>query len=90
MSEIVFEEPPRLEAYRWSSNLDAAAQLRERPGEWARIGAYSTGTSARSMAQSIKTGQRRAWAPAGAYEAISRTVDGEHRVYARYVGDSDG
>jgi len=63
-----------------------AEQLRERPREWAHVLTYPTRESASTVAYSIRNGHRSAWAPAGAFEAKSRTVNGEYRVYARYVG----
>jgi hypothetical protein len=62
-----------------------AALLRERPGDWARILTLSANNSAAAMAYAITAGKLSAY-PAGAFEAKSRTVDGESRVYARYVG----
>ena len=90
MTVIKWEAPPgspvRLSN---SSHLAIAAQLRARPGEWAHILSSGSSTSARTMAYGIKAGNRRAWLPAGAFEAVSRTVEGENRVYARYVGSGD-
>lgn len=63
-----------------------AAQLRERPGDWAHILTLPATNSANSMAYAIRNGNLGAYTPAGAYEAKSRTIDGERRVYARYVG----
>ena len=62
-----------------------AADLQQKPGEWALIALCDTrataGTTAKYVRESfyepLKT---------GVYEAKSRTVDGEFRVYARYMG----
>lgn len=86
MPEVVFEEPPRTRV----QHAIVVAALRERPGEWARVGVYATPGSAHSLARQIKRATLNAWAPAGAFEAVGRTVKGEHRVYARYVGGADG
>lgn len=65
---------------------DQAAQLAARPGEWARLGTYHHQVTAAGMARRIRTGETAAFRPAGAYEAVSRGVDGEYGVWARYVG----
>lgn len=81
-NEIRFEPLP--ESAR--ADLSAIAnQLRARPGEWAHIGTRASAGSARQGAYQVR-GRNEAFAPAGAFEAASRTVDGEHRIYARYVG----
>ena len=86
MSGVIrWEEPPRQTqgpVHNWAA---IAAALQARPGEWALIAVCETrataGTTAKYVRESfyepLKTGQ---------YEAKSRTVDGEFRVYARYVG----
>lgn len=63
-----------------------AAALADRPGEWAIVKEAKTQSAANAAAFQIKTGRISSYAPAGTYEAVSRTVDGKHRVYARYVG----
>ncbi|MFB7832057.1 hypothetical protein [Streptomyces sp. NPDC056056] len=70
----------------WGSHRVIAEQLRARPKEWAHILTYASRSSAASVALQINKGTRRAWGPAGSFEARSRTVDGEYRVYARYTG----
>lgn len=64
-----------------------AAQLRYRPGQWARIAVHSTASRAAGCAASIRSGKLRAYLPAGSYEAAARTEDGVHAVFARYVGE---
>jgi hypothetical protein len=93
MSKIVFEPlPPRTSGVkRRSRELAAlAAALMGSPGEWARVGVYGTAEVSRSTATHIKKGRIAAFTPAGAFEAVARTVDGEHRVYARFVGTPAG
>lgn len=71
-----------------------AADLRERPGEWALVRIYGTDRtaagSARSAAAVIARGHNAAYGPAGAFEAVTRTVDGEVRLYARYQPGGEG
>ncbi len=64
-----------------------ASQLRRRAGEWALV-AENPGNS--SLAGHIKSASIAAYRPAGAYEAVTRTVDGVVRIYARYVGEPAG
>ncbi|MER7908250.1 hypothetical protein [Streptomyces sp. NPDC096068] len=86
---ITFEPlPPHGSSQRggWGIHGAIAKELRARPGEWAHILTFDTVGSATATAYSIRKGARKAWAPAGSFEARSRTVDGEYRVYARYLG----
>jgi hypothetical protein len=87
-SEFRFEEPPgkRNRTAGMTKHERAANKMRNRPGAWAVIGAYSTVNSSSSMAYAIRKGNLSAYAPAGSFESVSRNVDGEHLVYARYVG----
>lgn len=89
MSKIVFENPPARtggQKPRSRALVTTAAALRRAAGEWARIGLYRNAATSGSVANQIKRGKLAAFRPAGAFEAVSRTVDGQHRVYARYVG----
>lgn len=82
---VTFEPLPAEQRPRGKS-LAIAAQLKARPGEWAHVTTCSTPGSASSYARQINAALLAQYAPAGSYEAVSRTVDGERRVYARYVG----
>lgn len=62
-----------------------AGRLRSRPGEWAVVVLCKTGNNAAVTARHIRLGKYRDL-PVGEYEATSRTVGSEYRVYARYVG----
>lgn len=92
MTGFRFEEPPAgpptSRAYRTQQHLIAAAALRERPGEWAMIKTTETSSAARSSAAQIRSAVLVAYRPAGSFGATARTVDGEHRVYARYLGEA--
>jgi hypothetical protein len=83
---IRWEAPPveRSKPRRIAEWDGVATDLRARPGEWALIatGAQHTGTAGQ-----INAGRIVAFAPAGTFEAQRQTVDGEIRVYARYVGE---
>lgn len=85
---VVFEDLPesRGGAGRPSKHVTISAMLRDRPGEWARVHTSRTRSGADSIAHQIRTGLLPAYAPSKTYEAKGRTVDGEYRVYARYVG----
>lgn len=86
---VRFEEPAYEPFRRVESRQVFADQLRARPGEWALLGRYVTGGVARQSAYEIRNAldpKDQPFAPAGAFEAEARTMFGEHRVYARYVG----
>ncbi len=61
-----------------------AEELREHAGRWALVLLCATGTSARQAACNIRTGAT--MRSRGPFDAVARTIDGEYRVYARYVG----
>ncbi|MFI8294062.1 hypothetical protein ACIGBL_33490 [Streptomyces sp. NPDC085614] len=64
-----------------------ADDCRRHPRVWIEIGSYNGSQSARRTARCIRLADELThYAPAGAFEAKSRTVNGEYRVYARYVG----
>jgi hypothetical protein len=88
--KIRFERPAP-KAPRSTESITAFAEkLRSRPGEWALFGALETASYARQRAYEIRRalqgGSTRYFGPAGAFEAESRTMLGQHRVYVRYVG----
>lgn len=62
-------------------------ELRKKPTAWANIGSYGTINAAYAAASRIRTGGYPAYRPAGAFEAVKRTVNGAHCVFARYMGD---
>jgi hypothetical protein len=85
MSEIEWADPPALvNRTDWAA---IATALRSRPGQWAKV---KTGTSSQ-VAAAIKSGQYRAFQPAGSFEArTSKTAtgtDGQSDIYARFVGE---
>lgn len=85
-----FEEPPprpSRPAPGKTKHERIATKLRRRPNEWARVAVYSNGPTMSSIAHGINTGKILAYAPAGDFEAVGRTLAGKHGVWARYVGD---
>lgn len=85
---IRFEEPPP-RAHRSldkTKHEQIADKLRKHPGQWARIMTYTSLASANSVAHQIRRGKLKAYATNGTFEAVCRTVDGNHRVWARYIG----
>lgn len=64
-----------------------ASALGARPGERALIPRPYPPRSARTTGHSICRGLLAAHAPAGAYEAVSRTAGGSARVWVRYSAD---
>lgn len=93
MSELIWEDPPRQTHHAADGGLRhdlVAAGLRERPGEWARVFTLEREGQARQYAHYIRRGGLAAFRPDGFFEAVSRTTEGECRVYARYVGGKTG
>lgn len=87
MSGIVWAEPP-LGRHTRAFNYGAVAdELRRRPKEWAIVRVMPNSGRSSVVASEINRG-RIAALPAGDFEAMARNVDGEYRVYARYVGSA--
>lgn len=63
-----------------------AQQLSECPREWARVAFVPSTSSANSMAFQIRSAYYKAYEPKGSYEAVARTEDRNHSVWARYIG----
>lgn len=85
---IVWDPPPAVRAGTKGSRVplglvrEIALELSERPGEWAHILTFpSAERQATTFVRDVKSGQISALKGA---EAVSRKVDGEHRVYARF------
>ncbi|MFF4751806.1 hypothetical protein [Streptomyces sp. NPDC001270] len=87
MNPITFGPLPKsAPGRRPGKHARAAEQLRAHPGEWAHVTTAKNSASSASLAGAIRAGRLAAYAPAGSFEAAARTVKGEPRVYARYVG----
>jgi hypothetical protein len=92
VSEIRWEDPPK--PGQQSNNAlpyrpAFADELIRHPKRWAVIATYEPAKrkNAYAYAYLIRNGKMAWAAPAGTFETICRAVDGEQRVYARYVGD---
>jgi hypothetical protein len=88
-TEIRFEDPPpesRGKRGVSKRNRDISEKLRKRQGEWAWVHTSATRGAAASLAHHIKVGTSPSFRPAGSFEAISRVVNEQCRVYARYIG----
>lgn len=82
---ISWEEPPRRRAearYDWP---DIAADLQSKPGAWAHALTCDTREIAGVTAKNIRESHYQAL-HGHRYDAKARTVDGEFRVYACYLG----
>ncbi|MFF7415554.1 hypothetical protein [Streptomyces lydicus] len=88
MSNVEFVGPPPKQ--RNTKHARIAGELRAHPNVWGVVRKPTSITRAASAAQAIRNGRLNAYAPAGSFEAVARTVtEGgvvEYRVYARYVG----
>jgi len=89
VSTVEFVGPPP--AQRNTKHARIARELRAHPRVWGVVRRPDTLPRAASAAQAIRDARLPAYAPAGSFEAVARTVtEGgrtEHRVYARYVGE---
>lgn len=85
---LAWEDPPDITALQVARSL--ADELRARPGEWAVVSTHPTMGTAQSTSSNIRSGRRAIYRPRFAFDATAREVDGEYRVYARYIGPQDG
>ncbi|GAA1176175.1 MULTISPECIES: hypothetical protein [Streptomyces violaceusniger group] len=87
-STVEFVGPPPKQ--RNTKHARIAGELRAHPKVWGVVRKPKSITRAASAAQAIRGARLPAYAPAGSFEAVARTVtEGgvvEYRVYARYVG----
>lgn len=83
---IEFKNPPSKVTGPKSSKHDPiAAQLKERPGEWALI----LTAASPSTAAAVKRGLIKAYRPPGSFEATARDAkNGRADIYARFVGEA--
>ncbi|MEV7684520.1 response regulator transcription factor [Streptomyces bungoensis] len=65
---------------------ERAELLRQTPGEWGTVATYGNSPTARQSAYRLRSGDFKAFRPAGAWEAEAFTDDGTHGVRARYIG----
>jgi hypothetical protein len=86
MSDIRWEDPPAGAPYKgkWRDKL---LPLMEHPKRWAILHTTAERKPADSLATNLRTGK--AMLPPGRWEFETHTVEGEHRVYARYLGPDD-
>ncbi|WP_109507309.1 hypothetical protein [Nocardioides speluncae] len=83
---LVWEDPPAKDS-KPGRYAAIAAALRERPNSWAVIRTYPAdqGKKGWGFASSIRNGKYLDFRHG--FEASARTVDGQVRVYVRYVGE---
>jgi hypothetical protein len=85
---IRWEDPPTRyysPKYDWPA---IAKALSSAPGTWALVAVCRNTATAGSTARHIRNGAYGPLRAVGKFEAIARTVRGEARVYARYVGSN--
>lgn len=90
MAELEWADPPPGKGARYAvprKHHETAAQLKAKPGLWARVLVSDRDRAMRIAAHQIKNGQLAAYRPARAFEAVSRKVGDEFHVFARYVGE---
>lgn len=84
---VTWEDPPAPSARRGGPAW--VQQLKNNPGKWAHVETKTSRERANGFAGNVKFGKATCYQPAGSFEAVFRTVDGEFRVYARYVGETE-
>ena len=85
-SSLVWEEPPASRGGRAVSarQLEIAAALREKPGEWAKV---ASGEKNDGLASSIRRSTGASFRD-GVYEARSvKTGEKQYDIYARFIRD---
>lgn len=77
---LAWGDPPPPSRTDWA---DVARKLRDRPGDWARVGVY-----ARTVASHVRSGRISALRPVGHWEARTDPTDqpGRAVLWLRYVG----
>jgi hypothetical protein len=90
MSNIVWEEPPGVSRRGQEEWPAIARELRQRPGQWARVKDGVSASNAAHVASRIRNGFFQPFRPAGTFEAVTRRTGDTKAVYARYVGEQDG
>jgi len=88
-----WEAPP--DRMRATGRVDwgpVARELRGRPGEWAVLGEHQGKLAAeerrlKGMSSNIRTGNIRAFAPKGDFEASTRMIGDRVVLFARFVGE---
>lgn len=88
---ITWEDPPpKVERGGGGGRHDwegIGRSLSRRPGRWAFVArATSSGAAYNLVGQIKRKTLFGLYVHSGQFEAVSRTVDGEYRVYARYLG----
>lgn len=83
---VVWEDPPPVRSGPGSRVFpeEVEAALRARPGQWARVRAFSRRTSASSVATRFRNGKTHL--NKDEWELAARRVDGGSALWARFVG----
>lgn len=86
MNVMRWQNPPQPRIRPVHDWAGIGSALRARPGEWAIVAVVANAQLAGSTARHVRAGAYQALRDFGRFEAVARTVDGEHRIYARYAG----
>jgi hypothetical protein len=89
--EIAFEDPPARTTSRGNGSpclvwREVAAELTRRPGKWAKVAVLDCALAAGQYAVRVRNGSIEALAEFGRFDAKSRTVKGERRLYVMFLG----
>lgn len=81
---MTWEEPPARDPVDWA---EIGRELMTRPGQFKIVATYRSANAAAQIAYQIRQGKRTGLSALGRFAAEAHTVDGEHRVYALYLGE---
>lgn len=87
MSSFIWEDPPR-PGPGAKTQPDWADELMANPGKWARITDLGGHKTVEALANALK--KKSGWVryTPGRWEAVTRQIGREHRVYVRYFADT--
>ena len=74
--------PPVINSRDWE---EIGRQLRDRPGQWARVAHALSASTSGSIAHQIRTGKYPKRGKGGRFDAKARKVDHKYLVFARWV-----
>jgi hypothetical protein len=81
------DPPPRTSGAPRGVWIERLRPLMEHPNRWAIVAVKPNAGTAAVLAHALATRYK---IPPGRWEFVSRTINGEHRVYGRYLGSDEG
>lgn len=86
MDSILWEEPPQEARRNRGDRLAILAAVRQQPGQWARLGAWSNKATAQQAASDVRCGRAMRVSDSGAFESRWAEISpGVWGVWVRWV-----